>query len=191
MVMSKSDAGRLGGLKISAIYRDRYAKDPKVCPCCKEHIIYEKRYNKFCSSSCSATYNNIARGKYSVPCLNCNKKTVNIKGRKYCSHKCQREFEKKARYDVFLSGVNVKYDVKTIRGLLIESYGHCCSTCKGTEWLGNSIPIEVHHVDGDAGNNRFNNLVLVCPNCHTLTDNYKNKNKNGTREYRRKYYQPV
>jgi len=35
----------------------------------------------------------------------------------------------------------------------------------------------VHHKDGDRTNNEYENLTLLCPNCHALTDTYRGKNK--------------
>jgi hypothetical protein len=50
-----------------------------------------------------------------------------------------------------------------------------CETCGNSEWLGHPIPLELHHIDGDHTNNTINNLVLICPNCHTFTPNYRGK----------------
>lgn len=36
---------------------------------------------------------------------------------------------------------------------------------------------ELHHKDGDSHNHVFSNLILICPNCHSLTVNYRAKNK--------------
>ena len=53
-----------------------------------------------------------------------------------------------------------------------------CECCKNTEWLNEKIPLELHHKDGDHFNNAFENIVLLCPNCHAKTDTYKGrKNK--------------
>lgn len=52
-----------------------------------------------------------------------------------------------------------------------------CESCGGVEWLGGKMPLEVHHIDGDKQNNEIVNLSILCPNCHTLTDTYKIKNK--------------
>lgn len=54
---------------------------------------------------------------------------------------------------------------------------HKCEKCNLTEWNGVSIPIELHHVDGDHSNNNENNLMILCPNCHAQTDTYKSRNK--------------
>lgn len=61
--------------------------------------------------------------------------------------------------------------------LLEEGYKqYICEKCKNTEWLGNKIPLELHHIDGNTKNNSLDNLELLCPNCHALTDNYRSKN---------------
>lgn len=53
---------------------------------------------------------------------------------------------------------------------------HICECCKNTLWNNVEIPLEVHHKDGNKENNNIENLQLLCPNCHALTDNYKGKN---------------
>jgi hypothetical protein len=52
-----------------------------------------------------------------------------------------------------------------------------CSNCSSTTWLNEPIPLELDHIDGDNENNNFNNLRLLCPNCHALTPTYRGKNK--------------
>ncbi len=51
-----------------------------------------------------------------------------------------------------------------------------CCRCGLTEWLGNPIPLELHHKDGNKNNNHLDNLEILCPNCHYFTDTYKTKN---------------
>lgn len=45
----------------------------------------------------------------------------------------------------------------------------------------NESPLHVHHIDGDATNNSEENLQLLCPNCHSLTENFGRLNSNCTR----------
>lgn len=51
-----------------------------------------------------------------------------------------------------------------------------CELCGNIEWLGKPIPLELHHINGINTDNRLENLQLLCPNCHALTDNYRGKN---------------
>ena len=61
--------------------------------------------------------------------------------------------------------------------LLRENYKEAkCESCGLTEWLGQPIPLEVHHLDGNRYNNVIENFQLLCPNCHALTDSYRGKN---------------
>jgi HNH endonuclease len=58
-----------------------------------------------------------------------------------------------------------------------------CAMCgTSSTWLGQPLTLEVDHVNGDWSDNRAENLRILCPNCHTLTDTYcgRNKNRRGT-----------
>lgn len=62
--------------------------------------------------------------------------------------------------------------------LLADNYfERKCCCCGNTDWLGNPIPLELHHKDGNKENNNLDNLELRCPNCHYFTDTYKTKNR--------------
>ncbi len=50
-----------------------------------------------------------------------------------------------------------------------------CEVCGLERWNGVNIPLELHHVNGNNKDNSFDNLKLLCPNCHALTDNYRNR----------------
>ena len=51
-----------------------------------------------------------------------------------------------------------------------------CEVCNNTEWMGGPIPLDLHHINGNHFDNRLENLIILCPNCHRLTDNHRNKN---------------
>lgn len=65
---------------------------------------------------------------------------------------------------------------------------HVCECCKNSEWMGKPIPLQLHHINGNHTDNRIENLQLLCPNCHALTDNYcsKNRSKNDVIYIRRR-----
>jgi hypothetical protein len=74
-----------------------------------------------------------------------------------------------------------KYTIKSYslkKRLISENiFEHKCYNCNSTTWLKKQIPLELHHIDGNHLNNNLENLSLLCPNCHALTDNYRAKNK--------------
>lgn len=47
-----------------------------------------------------------------------------------------------------------------------------CECCNLSEWMGNKIPLQVHHINGNNRDNRIENLQILCPNCHAQTDTY-------------------
>lgn len=66
----------------------------------------------------------------------------------------------------------------TLKNKLIEDgiKEHKCEECKKKNWNGKSIPLELHHVDGNRHNNSIENLQILCPNCHAQTPNYSGRN---------------
>lgn len=67
--------------------------------------------------------------------------------------------------------------VNGLKKHLIKEKGHKCESCSLTEWQNLDIPLEVHHKDGDRTNNEFDNLQLLCCNCHATTDNWRNRKR--------------
>jgi len=54
---------------------------------------------------------------------------------------------------------------------------HKCNRCGIDSWLGEELVIQLHHKNGNRHDHRIENLELLCPNCHSLTDTYKGKNE--------------
>lgn len=50
-----------------------------------------------------------------------------------------------------------------------------CEMCHLESWNNKPIPLELHHINGNNKDNNITNLMLLCPNCHALTDNYRNR----------------
>lgn len=51
-----------------------------------------------------------------------------------------------------------------------------CAECSALYWNGKKLSLQVDHVDGNKYNNCVENLRLLCPNCHSLTDTFGGKN---------------
>ncbi|MBC9704515.1 MAG: transposase family protein [Enterococcus sp.] len=61
----------------------------------------------------------------------------------------------------------------SIKKVILKQRGHQCESCKNTEWLTLPITLELEHIDGDNTNNDYNNLLLLCPNCHSQTKTWR------------------
>ena len=125
-------------------------------------------------------------------CLNCGK-LLNNRQTKYCSNICQTDYQYKQYINRWKSGeetgLSGEYSISQhIRRYLMNKYSCKCQLCGWGEvnQYTNTTPLEIHHIDGDYKNNNEDNLQLLCPNCHSLTETYKSHNKNG-RKQRAKY----
>jgi hypothetical protein len=59
------------------------------------------------------------------------------------------------------------------RRMLARGVPDACSECKiGPRWNGKLLVLQVDHVNGVHNDNRWENLRLLCPNCHSQTDTF-------------------
>lgn len=177
-------------------YNSYKSENNKYCLNCNEEFKYSDKKQKFCSSSCSATYNNKLRKSENEKknCLNCDS-LISGSGNKYCSKKCQQEYLFKYRINKWLNGElngnKGKYGTSNwIKKYLIQQHGEKCMECGWNERniVTGNIPIELEHIDGDSENNNIDNLKILCPNCHSLTPTYKSLNKGRGRHKRLQRY---
>ena len=78
------------------------------------------------------------------------------------------------------------YMVRKLKPIFIaEQQGKCAICGMPQEWNGNPLTFILDHIDGDATNNRRENLRCICPNCDSQLDTFKSRNKHSTR---RDYY---
>lgn len=137
------------------------------------------------------------RVKQTHICLNCGKEFEHTRSsrNKFCSIKCQQEYKYKTYIERWKNGeengMSGEYGLsKYIRRYLLEKHNYKCEKCGWGEKneFTRTIPLEIHHIDGDYTNNKEDNLQVLCPNCHSLTETHKSHNKKG-RVGRKKYYQ--
>lgn len=52
---------------------------------------------------------------------------------------------------------------------------HKCELCGVSQWQGVDLPLELHHKDGNHYNNDLDNLIILCPNCHSIQEGNSGK----------------
>ncbi len=54
---------------------------------------------------------------------------------------------------------------------------YICKICGQTDsWNGNTLVLQLDHIDGDKTNNEITNLRFLCSNCHSQTPTYTGRN---------------
>lgn len=170
-----------------------HCKGRRVCqnPNCN-NLLLKPEQKKFCSKRCAGLVNSPGRkhlketrkkisislggeGKIQeIPkisaCFNCGK--ILKPGNKYCNNKCRLEKNRKDSTKEWLKHPDkYKQPKGFMRYWLIEQHGEKCHQCGWNEvnLHMNKIPLDMHHIDGNSKNHYPQNLILLCPNCHSLT----------------------
>jgi hypothetical protein len=197
---SRYSENQLRGLKSSVERQHRdmlkriesYNSTPKHChnSSCSNSLPYEKRHNLYCCCSCAASQNNIGvrrnwKPKLSKKCCGCNNFTTSAK---FCSSKCCSDLKQQTAYKKIEAGTYKNKNQKVLREYLVAHRGHKCESCNNSTWLDKPITLHAHHKDGNSTNNKLDNVMLLCPNCHSTTDTYGSKNNGNGRHYRMARY---
>jgi len=63
---------------------------------------------------------------------------------------------------------------QSVRDYLLRTRKRRCEECGRYDWRGQPITLEVHRkVDKDYSSVTEDEVVLLCPNCHSLTDDWR------------------
>lgn len=123
-------------------------------------------------------------------CVTCGNSFEGRPTRKYCSNQCQGD-ERRAeataqwlRKEIPGHAGTTLLIKRFVRAYMLEKAGHKCSKCgwNTPHPVDKKPPLDINHIDGDASNTWEENLEVLCPNCHALTPNYKNRNRCGKRK---------
>ena len=101
---------------------------------------------------------------------------ITYSGNKGCKGYKQSTYRKSATDYMNSTGV-VKSHILKIKLIEDGIKKHICEECTLDTWNEKPIPIELHHIDGNRYNNVLDNLMILCPNCHSQTGSNSGKNK--------------
>lgn len=104
---------------------------------------------------------------------------IHMTGQAHLRGKTNPWTPKRDNEEVFVIGK--KENNQSLKNRLIRDFGWelCCQECGNKEWMGQQIPIELEHINGDNHDNRIENLKFLCPNCHALTPTWRGRNAKG------------
>lgn len=138
----------------------------------------------------SSTFSPHNKGSKTINyCKNCNIECSKYKIQSFCGKKCEGEYKSKLKYIDFLNNNDnycySTYTVRTIKPHILKEQNNKCAICNcDNNWNDKNLIFIIDHIDGNASNNKRENLRLICPNCDSQLDTYKSKNKNSARKER-------
>jgi 5-methylcytosine-specific restriction endonuclease McrA len=140
-----------------------YVRKPNTTCCVCDKLIYKRpseikatKNKLFCSSAC---YGVSCRKE--VSCIVCGKPILSGLNKKTCSRVCANK--NRAGIYYLMQGPNDKAKgIRSIKKQLFDLRGPQCERCL---YAIHQV-LHVHHKNRNRKDNSFENLELLCPNCH-------------------------
>lgn len=100
---------------------------------------------------------------------------------------CAKETNKGPKYSLedILDGKHPNYQSSKLLLRLVEEgmKEYKCEICGISTWNSKPLSLQLHHKDGNRNNSCLNNLMILCPNCHSQTDNFAGR---ATRKHKKR-----
>lgn len=164
-------------------YYDELEEEKKICDIIKS----SNNLNCVCAAlGKRATNNNYSKLRKII-------KKYNIDTSHFKYSGCTGAKKKRTKDDYFVKDSKIATSIIKEKLFEFNLKPRKCEKCGRTKWVIDDvdypIPLQVHHIDGDRSNNELSNLMILCPNCHTFTDNYCGKNhKKSTQDKSDEFY---
>lgn len=159
----------------------------KVCLECDGVFVYSsgELRQRFCSRSCAAKHNNRQRGNKSLKeCAGreCNVMVQDRKGVLYCSATCRRA-DRLLRWKAGEWHPDSLEFPRWIRETIVVDGCSKCGWNETNPYSGKSA-CQINHLNGGPYDHSYDNIEVLCPNCHSLTATFGALNKGSGRHLR-------
>lgn len=151
----------------------------KNCKKCGKEFIEKNGLKNYCSFSCrnSRVWSDEDKLKKSISAQKSEKVKLANNNRPndfwLKIGKTRKENHKKQILQTEYSNLSFE----SLRYRIIYEQDEKCNKCGLDNWLGEPLVLELEHKDGNHFNNLRDNLEMLCPNCHSLTETWRGRNK--------------
>lgn len=121
-------------------------------------------------------YNTNGSGAYNTVKSHLTKMGIDIPKYNYCGYKIINKINIK---DILVENSVYKCRRSLKKRLVSEGFleykcGHCGNV---GEWNGKKLTLQLEHINGINNDHRLENLIFLCPNCHSQTSTYSGRNR--------------
>jgi Zn finger protein HypA/HybF involved in hydrogenase expression len=150
----------------------------KTCKKCGNEFEPTKGLNDYCSLKCrnSRNWSPIDKEKKSISAKQSEKVLIANRARNKETFSKMVKTRTYNNQEFILNADYSSLKFQQLRKRILFEQNSKCNQCGLDEWRGHSLVLELEHKDGNHLNNDRNNLEMICPNCHSLTDTWRGRN---------------